>query len=324
VTLPFFVIFSIAIILGHAGGKPAPAGDGFLLAAFLTQFSVATAYNMAFAPVVSDFTRYLPVTTKPRTLIASVYVGAGISLIWLIAIGAWLSAHYGASDALVALRDSGDNVVRGFGALLALLSAATLVLNLGTGAYSVALQFLTGLDLFKRVRPTRNLRIGVVVGGVALWSAIALPFGDDVINAASSALSLMLYLLVPWTAVNLVDYFFVRRGHYVIADLFTPSGVYGTWAWRGILSYGVGFAAMVPFAVLPFFTGPAASAIGRLDISYIPGLIVSGGLYFALTRGVDYTREFQKAERSNQHLAEAGDAVEPADRQPPLDRGLLA
>lgn len=34
----------------------------------------------------------------------------------------------------------------------------------------------------------------------------------------------MLYLLVPWTAVNLTDYFFVRRGHYAIADLFTSNG----------------------------------------------------------------------------------------------------
>ena len=28
---------------------------------------------------------------------------------------------------------------------------------------------------------------------------------------------LILYFLIPWTAVNLVDYYFVRRGHYAIA-----------------------------------------------------------------------------------------------------------
>ena len=322
-TLPFFVIFSAAIVFGHAGGSPELAGDHFVLTAFLTQFSVAAAYNIAFAPVVSDFTRYLPATTKPRTLIASVYLGAGVSLIWLIAIGAWLSAHYGASDALVALRDSGDAVVHGFGPVLALLSAATLVLGLGTGAYSVALQFLTGVDLFTRVQPTRGLRIGVVIGGIVVWSVIALPFGDDVIHAASNALSLMLYLLVPWTAVNLVDYFFVRRGHYVIADLFNPEGIYGVWAWRGIVAYLAGFAAMVPFAVLPFYKGPAATAIGDLDISYIPGLVVAGVLYYLLTRNLNLSSEFEAAALSNRALA-TGDASLPADHQPPLERGLLA
>jgi purine-cytosine permease-like protein len=323
-TLPFFIIFSAAIVFGHAGGSPEPAGDHFLLTAFLTQFSVAAAYNIAFAPVVSDFTRYLPATTRPRTLIASVYLGAGVSLIWLIAIGAWLSAHYGASDALVALRDSGDAVVHGFGPLLALLSAATLVLGLGTGAYSVALQFLTGVDLFTHVKPTRSLRVGVVVSGIVVWSVIALPFGDDVIHAASNALSLMLYLLVPWTAVNLVDYFFVRRGHYVIADLFNAEGIYGVWAWRGIVAYLAGFAAMVPFAVLPFYKGPGATAIGDLDISYVPGLVVAGALYYLLTRNLDLSSEFEVAARSNRALATGEDLSVAADHQPPLERGLLA
>jgi purine-cytosine permease-like protein len=294
-TLPFFIIFSAAIVFGHAGGSPEPAGDHFLLTAFLTQFSVA-----------------------------SVYLGAGVSLIWLIAIGAWLSAHYGASDALVALRDSGDAVVHGFGPLLALLSAATLVLGLGTGAYSVALQFLTGVDLFTHVKPTRSLRVGVVVSGIVVWSVIALPFGDDVIHAASNALSLMLYLLVPWTAVNLVDYFFVRRGHYVIADLFNAEGIYGVWAWRGIVAYLAGFAAMVPFAVLPFYEGPGATAIGDLDISYVPGLVVAGALYYLLTRNLDLSSEFEVAARSNRALATGEDLSVAADHQPPLERGLLA
>jgi nucleobase:cation symporter-1, NCS1 family len=323
-TLPFFIIFTLAIVFGHAGGSPAPSSDHFVLSAFLTQFSVATAYNIAFAPTVSDFTRYLPVTTRPRTLIASVYVGAGVSLVWLAAIGAWLSAHYGATDALVALRDSGDNVFHGFGSLLALLSAATLVLGLGTGAYSVALQFLTGVDLFKRVRPTRTLRIAVVIGGIVVWSAIALPFGDDVINIASKALTLMLYLLVPWTAVNLVDFFFVRRGHYVITDLFTPNGIYGSWAWRGIVAYLVGFASMIPFAVLPFYTGPLASALGDLDISYIPGLVISGALFWLLSRGLDLAYEAEAEVRSNAELAVAETKSEIGDHEPPLERGLLA
>ena len=35
-------------------------------------------------------------------------------------------------------------------------------------------------------------------------------------------LLLVLYLFVPWTAVNLVDYYIVRRGHYAIAEIFDP------------------------------------------------------------------------------------------------------
>ena len=45
----------------------------------------------------------------------------------------------------------------------------------------------------------------------------------------------MLYLFIPWTAVNLVDYYVVRRGHYAIAEIFNPHGIYGRWGWRGII-----------------------------------------------------------------------------------------
>ena len=38
-------------------------------------------------------------------------------------------------------------------------------------------------------------------------------------SAVLNSLTLMLYLLVPWTALNLVDFFFVRRGHYAITDI---------------------------------------------------------------------------------------------------------
>jgi purine-cytosine permease-like protein len=134
----------------------------------------------------------------------------------------------------------------------------------------------------------------------------------------------MLYLLVPWTAVNLVDFFFVRRGHYVITDLFTPKGIYGSWAWRGIVAYLVGFAAMIPFAVLPFYTGPLASALGDLDISYIPGLVISGVLYYVLSRGLDLAHEAEAEARSDAELTAAEAKSEIGDHEPPLDRGLLA
>ncbi|WP_369802951.1 cytosine permease [Mycobacterium sp. EPa45] len=88
---------------------------------------------------------------------------------------------------------------------------------------------------------------------------------------------------LPWTAVNLTDYLFVRRGHYAITELFTPSGVYGRWSWRGLIAYFLGFAAMLPFAALPFFTGPLGAWLGGIDVSWLAGLVVSAGSYFIVT-----------------------------------------
>ncbi len=123
-----------------------------------------------------------------------------------------------------------------------------------------------------------------------VWLALSLAL-TDATESLNTALLIMLYLLVPWTAVNLTDYFFVRRGHYVIADLFTPAGVYGRWPWRGIGAFLIGIAAEIPFMDLPFFVGPAASAMGEVDIAFVVGLVVSGGAYVLFTRTQDLSAE---------------------------------
>ncbi|ORW64087.1 allantoin permease [Mycobacterium saskatchewanense] len=283
-TVPLMLAFTVALFMGKAGGDAPSGGHGFAAKAFFTVFAVSAACNMALAPVVSDYTRYLPVATPSRWLIASVYAGAGISALWLMAVGAWLSASYHATDALAALHLAGDNVVRGFGAVLVLASAMTLVVGIATAAYSVSLQFLTGADLIRRFTPTRSLRIAVTVLTIVIYLLVALPFGNHVVDAASDALSILLFLLVPWTAINLVDYFFIRRGDYVIGDLFTPEGVYGGWSWRGLVAYLLGFLAMLPFAALPFCTGPLSALWGGIDVSWLAGLIAAAVAYLMLTR----------------------------------------
>ena len=112
---------------------------------------------------------------------------------------------------------------------------------------------------------------------------IALP--SDYLNSFNTFLAILVYLLVPWSAVNLADFYLVRKGHYSIADIVDPRGRYGQWAWRGLTAYVVGFAAMLPFLSLSFYHGPVTSALGGADISFEVGLVVAGGLYLWLSRG---------------------------------------
>ena len=118
----------------------------------------------------------------------------------------------------------------------------------------------------------------------------------------------MLYLLVPWTATNLVDFFVVRRGHYAITDLFTPDGIYGAWGWRGLTAYAIGFLAEIPFMVLPkiagfTYTGPVAKHISDVDIAWLVGLGVAGTVYWLLSRSLNVRGEEAAIEVSDQRLA---------------------
>jgi purine-cytosine permease-like protein len=118
----------------------------------------------------------------------------------------------------------------------------------------------------------------------------------------------MLYFLIPWTAVNLVDFYFVRRGEYAITEIFKQSGLYGRWAWRGVTSYLVGLVAMVPFMSVTFYSGPVAVWLNYTDLSFVVGLVVAGGLYLILNIGVDRRREREIVAESRTELAALVDA----------------
>jgi NCS1 family nucleobase:cation symporter-1 len=302
ISFPLMTIVTLGIIFG-AGGGGKPFHGGFVFAAFMAQFSAAAAYNITYAPYVSDYSRYLPRNTTNRSIIASVFFGASGSAIWLIALGAWLATSLGADDGLVGLMTAGNNVIGGLGDLAAFFSAAALAATMGMNAYGGALTVLTAVDSVHPINPTRRLRVITIIGLAVVWFVIAKSISASAVSTVFTALTLMLYLLVPWTATNLVDFFFVRRGHYAITDLFKANGIYGAWGRRGLIAYGVGFAAQIPFMILPdlggwSYTGFMAKALNDVDIAWIVGLIVSAGVYWFLTRSLDVESE-KRAEASS-------------------------
>jgi nucleobase:cation symporter-1, NCS1 family len=151
---------------------------------------------------------------------------------------------------------------------------------------------VTALNSLLDVRPSPRLRIVSILAVAVGWVAVTFAITANAIALLFATLTIMLYLLVPWTSVNLVDYFFVRRGRYAITHLFMQQGIYGAWGTRGLIAYGLGFIATLPFFVLPdFYTGPAARALGGVDVGWLVGLIVSGGLYLLLSRSLDVLKE---------------------------------
>lgn len=291
ISLPLYAIISGNVMFGGVAPH-ASAHLGFTWVAFGAQFAAATAYNITYAPYVSDYTRYLPAGRGRAALVWSVYLGAGISAIWLIILGVWFGCYLGATDGMVAVNTVGNGILTHFGTVTVLVSVAALTAVMGLNSYSGALTIITGLDCFANIPLSRGVRIASVLILAVLSITISLSLTASATEALFDALSIMLYLLVPWTAVNLVDYFFVRKGNYAIADLFSENGIYGKWNWRGLLSYAAGFLASVPFFNLArLYEGPIAHALHDLDISWAPGLLVSSVLYVILSRNLDLSSE---------------------------------
>ena len=128
-----------------------------------------------------------------------------------------------------------------------------------------------------------------------LATVIALHSASDFAARFGDLLAVLLYLFTPWTAINLVDFYLVRRGHYSIREIFNADGMYGRWNWRGLLAYALGFMVMIPFFSTGMYIGPVARALGGADLAMLVGLPVSAGVYYLVCRSMNIEQERLRA-----------------------------
>ena len=299
-TYGFLVVFGILTIVVFLLPYPAGSFDlgHFDLAPFLLQFSVVAGYQISWAIYVSDYSRYLPPDVTVSKTFWWTYGGSGLGALWIMAIGSGLAAWAGkAFDTIPSLQAAGDRVFSGFGAIILIFSALGLISVTALNLYGGSLTLISASDSFRRIQPTLRVRVVTIVLTALISLVLALISSSSFLGNFENFLLLVLYFFIPWTAVNLVDYFLVRKGHYAIGEIFRPDGIYGRWGWRGILSYLVGFVAMVPFFSTGLFSGWVANAAHGADFSLFVGLPVSGLLYWVLSRNIDVAAEQALAER---------------------------
>ncbi|MDR3359059.1 MAG: cytosine permease [Bifidobacteriaceae bacterium] len=264
--------------------------------ACLVQFGGAAAYALGWAPYVSDYSRYLPPQTSPVKATCFTYGGVFVGESWLMVLGAFVAALFVEADPTRAIKDAADQMLPGSGTALLLLALPALVSVITVNIYASALELVTMADSFVKIRLTRTTRVvACLIIGLAGLVGAELSSGEF-LDSFSSFLAVLLYVLAPWTSVNLVDYYFVRHGRYAISQIFKPGGAYGNWGWRGLGAYAIGLAAMVPFVVTVWYTGPIARALGGADIALLVGLAASSVAYLILARSLDLEAETKRAE----------------------------
>jgi len=309
-TYSFLVVFGIFTV-GVLATLHYPAGSfdlgGFSWTPFLAQFGVVAGYQISWAIYVSDYSRYLPPDVTVRKTFYWTYFGSALGGVWLMTLGALLAAWAGKDfDTIRSINAAGDKVFSGFGAIVLLFATLGLISVTALNMYGGSLTLISAIDSLKKVQPTVGVRV-LTIGLTAALSLVgAFAATSDFLTNFNNFLLLVLYLFIPWTAVNLMDYYVVRRGHYAIAEIFNPHGIYGRWGWHGIISYLVGFGVMVPFfSVGTLYVGPIAHAMDGADLSLFVGLPVAGLLYWWLSRSIDVSAEIRVAEAEAEELEKA-------------------
>jgi NCS1 family nucleobase:cation symporter-1 len=293
-TLGFLIIFGLLTITVFTLHFPAGSFDlgDFKATPFLVQFGAVAGYQISWAIYVSDYSRYLPPNVTVRKTFFWTYWGSALGAIWLMCLGAALTSWAGKGfDTIASLNAAGDHFFSGFGAIALIFSTLGLISVTALNMYGGSLTLISAIDSFAKVRPTAMVRIITITLTAVLSLIPALLIGENFLTNFEDFLLLVLYLFIPWTAVNLVDYYIVRRGHYAIAEIFNPHGLYGRWGWRGITAYLVGFAAMTPFFSTTKYTGFVAHDLNGADISLFIGLPVAGILYYFFAKSIDVEAE---------------------------------
>ena len=252
--------------------------------AFFAVVALLVIDMLSFGPFVSDYTRYLPEDTSGKKLFWAIYVGASLATFLSCAIGAYLTGLL-PSAGLIGTATAHGAVYTVNGPWALIVMALSLVAANTYCAYTGAFQVLSIGNMWTRFK-SESIMVRVIPYLVVMAAGVIVAFFGYVsfVPKLSNFLDVMLAVFIPWSAVNIADYFLVRHGSYDVSSFFTSRGVYGHWAWRGLVAYAAGCAVEWPFMSQTYYTGPFVKHLGGADISWLVGWVVAAGVFLILVR----------------------------------------
>jgi nucleobase:cation symporter-1, NCS1 family len=263
--------------------------NSFTWVGFLGAVSTGALWQIAYAPYVSDYSRYMPRDTGARPAFWASYWGCTLGSLLPMILGAVVGLAAPKGNLVAGLAE----LVHGIAPLVLIVFSVGIASANAMNLYCGALSTLTfGQTLIPSWSPGRQARtvVSLILFGIALAAAL-LGKASFLVNYEGFIL-LLLYVLVPWTAINLVDYYLLRHGQYDVPSFFrADGGIYGRINWAAVGCYVFGILVQLPFVASPLYTGPIALSMGRIDLSWIVGLLVTAPAYYWLANMRPSTRK---------------------------------
>ena len=182
----------------------------------MTVFVIVAGFQLGWAPYVSDYSRYLPADVGVRSTFWWTYLaerpvgdlGLRPRRRDVRRVGPDEPTRCARSAAPATGCSTASASIAVFGLLLGLLSVMAI------NQYGGMMSMISIRDSFEPVQADgpRSARSASAIMFVMVWG-IAQFVGIDRFNTFyGNVLIFLAYLFTPWTAINLVDYFFVRHG----------------------------------------------------------------------------------------------------------------
>ena len=249
-------------------------------AGFLGTVSAAALWQIAYAPYVSDYSRYMPAETGSRPAFWATYWGCTLGSLLPMILGAVVGLGSTEKKLIVGLAV----LTHGIAPLVLIAFSVGIAAANAMSLYCGVLSVLTfGQTLVPDWKPRATARAVIAVLLFILSLGGALLGKDTFMDTYTDFILLLLYVLVPWTAINLVDYYLLKHGQYDVASFFRQDGgIYGRVNAAAVECYVIGILVQIPFVASPMYTGRIARALGDIDLSWIVGLAITGPVYYVL------------------------------------------
>ena len=234
---------------------------------------------LSWAIYVSDYSRYLPRNVSFQRTFWAIFGGNVVSTTLFAALGAWIATLVPTATAnpLGALAKVSGLWIMFF---MGISQIPGDTLNAYTGMLAFA-SLGSNSKQFMAAQRRQAVRLTGILLIFVIGTVLACLNSKHFFSSFENFIGVLLFFFVPWSAINLVDYYLVKRGNYDVASFFTPDGIYGKFQWWACLCYVITLAVQVPFLDQTFYQGVLVPKMGGADISWIVGFGVASLLYLA-------------------------------------------
>lgn len=284
-TAVFVVVIVIAVIQAATYGSVLHQYRGTTLSSgpiLIATIGLFFMNMLSWAPYVSDYSRYLPRDVSFQRTFWAIFGGNVISTTLFAGLGAWI-----ATLVPTATGNPLEALAKVSGLWIMFFMGISQIPGDTLNAYSGMLAFAS-LGSFSKKFMAAPSRLAVRLTGILLifvtGTILAVLGYKSFLTSFENFIGVLLFFFVPWSAINLVDYYLVKRGRYDVTSFFTPNGIYGRIQWWACICYVITLAVQVPFLDQTFYTGPFVHDLGGADISWIVGFALASLLYLAGAR----------------------------------------
>jgi NCS1 family nucleobase:cation symporter-1 len=233
--------------------------------------TIAGSFNLAWALYASDYSRYLPASTPPRSIFSWTFLGLFVGAVWIEILGLAVVGALGSeTDTVHQIYGLLGGGIIGAIAMIAIFFGTVAVNSMNDYTGSLSLQAAG-------IRVPRPISAGIVA--VLSFLATLYLYYNSFSSTVENYLLVITYWIGPWAAIVLIDW--RRRGDRIdgtnaVRFSMLPSGL------SALIALVVGFIVSIPFMNQTLYVGPASTALGGADIAYLVGFVVSGALYWVL------------------------------------------